>query len=56
MRDLLDAQDALLSAQNDYIVAVVGYRLSGLQLRRDMGVLEVSEDGLWKEGTDEGSP
>ncbi len=56
MRDLLDAQDALLSAQNDYIVAVVGYRLSGLQLRREMGVLEVSENGLWKEGTDEGQP
>lgn len=51
IRDLLDAQDALLSAQNGLTVAMVSYRLGELALQRDTGVLEVNEQGLWKEYT-----
>jgi len=49
MRDLLDAQDALLSAQNDLTSAVVTYRTAELRIQRDMGLLKVDEKGLWQE-------
>ncbi len=48
-RDVLEAQDALLNARNALVSAIVRYRLAGLELRRDMAVLEVSEEGLWRE-------
>ncbi len=51
IRDLLDAQDALLSAQNGLTTALVNYRLGELALQRDAGVLEVNEKGLWQEYT-----
>ena len=51
IRDLLDAQDALLSAQNGLTTALVNYRLGELALQRDAGVLEVDEKGLWQEYT-----
>jgi len=49
MRDLLEAQDALLSAQNGLTSAAVDYRIAELELQRDMGVLKVDEKGLWQE-------
>ncbi len=49
IRDLLDAQDSLLSAQNALTRAVIDYRLAELQLQQDMGILEVNEKGLWRE-------
>jgi len=49
MRDILEAQEALLSAQNDLTAAVVDYRTAELQLQRDMGLLKVDENGLWQE-------
>jgi outer membrane protein TolC len=49
IRDLLEAQDALLSAQNSLTAAVVNYRIAELAIQRDTGVLEVDEKGLWKE-------
>jgi len=49
MRDILDAQDSLLSAQNALTASVVDYRIAELQLQRDMGLLEVDERGLWQE-------
>ncbi len=49
MRDLVDAQDALLSAQISLTGAVVDYRIAELEIQRDMGVLEVNAEGLWKE-------
>ncbi len=49
IRDLLEAQDSLLSAQNDLTAAVVNYRIAELEIQRDMGVLNVNEDGLWQE-------
>jgi outer membrane protein TolC len=49
MRDVLDAQAALLSAQNALTGAVVQYRTAELEMQRDMDVLQVNEKGLWQE-------
>lgn len=49
IRDLLEAQEDLLSAQNALTAAAVQYRLAELQLQRDLGVLQVGPDGLWTE-------
>ncbi len=49
IRDVLEAQDALVNAQNDLTNALVSYRVAELELQRDMGVLEVNEKGLWRE-------
>ncbi|MHC4749187.1 MAG: TolC family protein [Planctomycetota bacterium] len=49
IRDLLDAQDSLLSAQNLLTRAVVDYRIAELEFQRDLGVLKVNEQGLWRE-------
>ena len=49
IRDLLEAQDALLSAQNGLTSAVVTYRVAELELQADMGLLKVDEKGLWQE-------
>jgi hypothetical protein len=39
----------LLSAQNALIDAAVRYRITELELQRDMGLLQVDEKGLWQE-------
>ena len=49
LRDVLDAQSALTSAQNSLYSAAVSYRINELELQRDLGVLQVTSDGLWKE-------
>lgn len=49
VRDLLDAQSDLLDARNAYTAAQVDYRIAFLALQRDLGLLEVDEDGLWTE-------
>ena len=49
IRDLLEAQDSLLGAQNSLTAAVVSYRIAELQLQRDLGLLDVNEKGLWQE-------
>jgi outer membrane protein TolC len=49
IRDLLEAQDSLLSAQNSLTSAVVNYRIAELELQRDLDVLKVNEKGLWRE-------
>lgn len=54
IRDLLDAQDALISAQNAVASAAVDYRIAELELQRDLGVLEVDKDGLWREYSPKG--
>lgn len=51
IRDLLEAQSALVSAQDDLTAALVGYRVAELQIQRDMDVLDVNEKGLWHEYT-----
>jgi outer membrane protein TolC len=52
-RDLLEAQDALLSARNGFTSARVNYRIAELEIQRDMGVLTVTDTGLWQEYTPE---
>ncbi|HON90114.1 MAG TPA: TolC family protein [Sedimentisphaerales bacterium] len=49
IRDLLDAQDSLLSARNQLTAAVVNYRIAELEIQRDLGILKVNERGLWEE-------
>lgn len=49
IRDSLEAQEALLSAQNALTAAVINYRITELELQRDIGLLKVHEQGLWHE-------
>lgn len=49
IRDVLDAQEALTGAQDALTAALVNYRISALELRRDMGVLQADARGLWQE-------
>jgi outer membrane protein TolC len=48
-RDVLEAQESLLSTQIALTEALVNYRISELELQRDMGVLKVDHEGLWNE-------
>jgi outer membrane protein TolC len=50
-RDLLDSQDALLSAQNSLTAALVDYAIAKLTFFRDVGVLQVKPDGMWDPAT-----
>jgi outer membrane protein TolC len=49
VRDVLDAQESLLSAQNALTEAFVGYRVAELEFQRDLGVLQVATTGTWTE-------
>ncbi|MBI5724231.1 MAG: TolC family protein [Planctomycetes bacterium] len=49
IRDVLEAQEAFVSAQNALTASLVNYRLAELQLQRDMGVLTIDEKGLFSE-------
>ena len=51
IRDVLEAQEALVSTQNALTAALVNYRVGELELQRDLGVLEVDGRGLWREYT-----
>jgi outer membrane protein TolC len=46
IRDLLDAQDALLLAQNGLTAAIIQYRTAELQLQRDLDLLQITEKGF----------
>lgn len=48
MRDVLEAQKALINAQDDLCAAIVGWQLRELELRRDMGILSISDVGMWQ--------
>ena len=47
-RDLLEARQALVDAQNALITLKVDHFISRLQLYRDLGLLFVEEDGMWR--------
>ena len=49
MRDVLDAQAALLSAQNSLFSAIRGYRVKEWELQKEIGTLDVSIEGAWRE-------
>ena len=53
-RDVVEAQNELLSARNAHVRALVEYEQQRLQLLRDIGMLDVQPDGtlaeLWPEG------
>ena len=46
-RDLLDSQDALLTAQNNVTAALVDHAIAKLSFFRDIGILQVRPDGMW---------
>ncbi len=47
-RDVVEANQSLLDAQNALIDEQVSYEIARLQLLRDLGILFVGEDGMWK--------
>ena len=47
VRDLLDAQDAQINAQNSVVAALVAYQETRLQLMLDLGVLDCSQQKFW---------
>jgi len=49
VRLLLDSQNALLRAQNDFTAALVAHTIAKLNFFRDIGVLQVRPDGMWEE-------
>ncbi|MBT3192053.1 MAG: TolC family protein, partial [Verrucomicrobia bacterium] len=51
MRDLLEAEESLLSVRNALTAAIVNYRLAELRLQRDVGVLQVTDEGLAQEAS-----
>jgi outer membrane protein TolC len=46
IRDILEAQEALISAQNGLTAAAITYRLAQLELQRDLAILTVTAEGL----------
>ena len=47
-RDLLESQEALLSAQNNRTSALVDYAIAKLNFYRDIGLLNVMPDGVYQ--------
>jgi len=47
-RDVVEARQSLLDAQNDLINEQVNYEISRLRLLRNLGILFVDETGMWK--------
>ena len=52
IRDVLEAQEALVSARDALTAAIINYRVAELDLQRDMGVLVINDNGLWTEYTE----
>jgi len=46
-RDLLEAEDDLLEAQNFVTAALVDHAIAKLEFFRDIGILKVRPDGMW---------
>nr|MBC8472342.1 TolC family protein [Planctomycetota bacterium] len=47
-RLLLDAEGAILSAQNSVTSALVAHAVAKLGFYRDVGILQVKPDGMWE--------
>ncbi len=52
-RDLLEAQDALVGAENDLSEAMVSHRIATLEFLRDLELMEIDEQGQIHEGIDQ---
>jgi outer membrane protein TolC len=55
IRDVLEARESLISAENALTSGIVRYRVAELEFQRDLGVLEVAANGLWTEFVPENS-
>jgi outer membrane protein TolC len=55
IRDVLEAQDALLTARNSLTSAVIDYRVAELEFQRNTELLEIDKEGLLKEFSQEGN-
>ena len=55
LRDLLDANESLLTAKNSYTSAVIDYRVAELEFQRNTGLLEIDNNGLMVEYTPGGN-
>lgn len=51
VRQLLQSENALLSARNDQTDALVRHTIAKLNFFRDIGVLQVKPDGMWEQVT-----
>ena len=47
-QDVVDAENDLLAARNQYAVAIAAHRVAILEFRRDTGTLRISDDGRWE--------
>ncbi len=47
-RDVVEAQSAQLRAQNGLIRVILDYDVARLQLKRDIGILFIGPEGMWK--------
>ncbi|MCF7974860.1 MAG: TolC family protein [Phycisphaerae bacterium] len=51
VRLLLESEDALVSARNSVVAALVNHMIAKLNFFRDIGVLQVRPDGMWEQVT-----
>jgi outer membrane protein TolC len=47
VRDVIDAQDSLISAQNQLVLSLVSYQQARLRLMLDLGALRTDQDRFW---------
>jgi outer membrane protein TolC len=52
-RDLLEAQDALLQAENSLTGALVAHTVAKLNFFRDIDILQVRPDGMWEQSNND---
>jgi outer membrane protein TolC len=55
-RDLVDAENDLISSKNQRTAALVSHFIARLGFYRDMGVLWIQDNGLWMENSDKSLP
>lgn len=53
-QDVVDAENDLLAARNDFADAVAAYRIAILEFRRDTGTLRLGDNGVWVEPGESG--